>query len=197
MGGVLLDWNPRHLYRKLIPDERQMETFLAEIATSEWHGRQDRGGDPVEATRGLQARYPDKAELIAAFYERFEEMLAPDFPAMRALVERLHAGGTPLYVLSNAPGFLDSWFRDRLRRRHPFLGLFRDYIVSGAVDCAKPQSAIYQLACARGGFRPEDAVFIDDVAANVDGARAAGLHGIHHRSADETVAALRTLGFPA
>ena len=197
LGGVLIDWNPRHLYRKLISDAAEMERFLGEVATSAWHGTQDHGGDPAEATRRLQARHPDKAELIGAFYARFDEMLEHEIPAMARLVERLHEAKVPLYLLSNAPAFLETWVRGSGRSRHRFMGLFRDYVVSGAVGCTKPQAAIYQLTCQRGGFAASDAVFIDDSAPNVEGARAAGLHGIHHRSADETAAALRALGFPA
>ena len=197
MGAVLLDWNPRHLYRKLIPEAAEMERFLSEVATTAWHGVQDHGGDPLEATRRLQGLHPAKADLIAAFYGRFDEMLDHDFPKMTRRVERLHAAGVPLYLLSNAPAFLEPWLRERLRPRHPFLGLFRDYVVSGAVGWAKPQVAIYDLACTRGGFRAADAVFIDDSAANAEGARAAGLHAIHHRSPETTITELRALGLPA
>src|SRR5215470_6395446 len=137
-GGVLVDWNPRHLYRKLIPDAAEMERFLAEVTTRDWHIAQDRGGDPVAATRRLQALHPGKEGLIAAFYERFAEMNDVVFPEMVALVERLHAAGTPLYLLSNAPDILDTWLRGPARRRHPFLGLFRDYVVSGLVKWSKP-----------------------------------------------------------
>lgn len=196
-GGVLVDWNPRHLYRQLIPDTVEMERFLAEVTTREWHQVQDHGGDPVEATRRLQELHPDKHDLIGAFYGRFDEMNAHAFPEMAALVERLHAAGTPLYLLSNAPSLLDAWLRGPARQRHPFLGLFRDYVVSGLVRYSKPDAGIYRLACRTGGFEPGAAVFIDDVLANVEGARAVGMHGVHHRSAEETVAALRSLGLPA
>jgi len=196
-GGVLVDWNPRHLYRKLIPEAVEMERFLAEVTTREWHMVQDHGGDPVEATRQLQAQHPDKRDLIAAFYGRFDEMCAHAFPETAALVERLHAGGTRLYLLSNAPDLLDAWLRGSATQRHPFLGRFRDYVVSGQVKCSKPDRAIYDLACRVGGFGPTDAVFIDDALANVEGARAAGWSAIHHRSAAETAAELRALGFAA
>ncbi len=196
-GGVLVDWNPRHLYRKLIPDAAEMERFLAEVTTREWHQVQDHGGDTVAATRRLQALHPGKEELIAAFYQRFDEMNERVFPDMVALVERLHAAGTPLYLLSNAPDILDTWLRGPARRMHPFLGLFRDYVVSGLVKCSKPDAAIYELACRTGGFQPANAVFIDDVAANAEGARAVGMHAIHHRSAADTIAELRALGFTA
>jgi 2-haloacid dehalogenase len=197
MGGVLLDWNPRHLYGKLIADPVEMERFLAEVTTSQWHVDQDHGGDPAAATRRLQALHPGQEALIEAFYARFDEMCDHSFPEMVELVERLHAAGTPLYLLSNAPGFMDAWLRGPARRRHPFIGRFSGYVVSGLVGHSKPDAEIYRLACRIGAFEPAQAVFIDDVLANVDGARAIGMAGIHHRSAAETVAELRTLGLPA
>jgi 2-haloacid dehalogenase len=196
-GGVLIDWNPRHLYRKLIADPGEMERFLAEVTTSSWHQAQDHGGDPAEATRTLQALHPGKRELIGAFYGRFGEMCDHAFPDMVALVERLHAGGTELYLLSNAPNLLDAWLRGAGRKQHAFLALFRDYVVSGLVRQSKPDRAIYELACRTGGFAPGDAVFIDDVMANVEGARTTGMLGVHHRSADQTIRELRALGLPA
>lgn len=197
MGGVLIDYNPRHLYRKLIPQEAEMEHFLANVTTREWHMRQDYDGDPVAATRELQALHPGKEALISAYYDRFDEMLDHSFPAMVDLVERLGDGGVPLYLLSNAPGFLDAWLRGPARVRHPFIGRFRDFIVSGHVGCWKPDAAIFELTCSTGAFRPQDAVFVDDVLVNVEGARAAGMKAVHHRSADETAAELRALGLPA
>lgn len=197
LGGVLIDWNPRHLYRKLIPDPVEMERFLANVTTREWHGTQDAGGDPAEATRRLKAEHPDKEALIAAFYGRFDEMLDHAFPDMASLVDRLHAAGTPLYVLSNAPALVDGWLRGPGHGRHPFLGHFRDCVVSGLVGHCKPDTAIYELMARTGGFQPADAVFIDDVLANVEGARKAGMAGVHHRSAEQTAAELRALGLPA
>ena len=197
LGGVLLDWNPRHLYRKLFADPEEMERFLASVTTTTWHGTQDHGGDPGEATRALQAQHPDKEALIAAFYDRFEEMLDHAFPEMAALIERLHRAGTPLYLLSNAPAFLDAWLRGPARHRHPFLGLFRDYVVSGKVGCAKPQAAVYDLACRTGGFAPGQAILVDDNLSNIEGARAVGWAAVHHHSATRTATELRELGLPA
>jgi len=196
MGGVLLDWNPRHLYRKLIPDSVEMERFLASVTTPQWHTVQDHGGDPADATLRLQAEFPAHGHLIAAFYSRFDEMLDHAFPEMADLVERLHCAGTPLYLLSNAPAFLDDWLRGPAYERHPFLRHFRDYVVSGKVGCAKPAPEIYDFVCRAGGFQPGNAVFVDDVLANVDGAKAFGMHAVHHRSADETARALRAMGLP-
>jgi 2-haloacid dehalogenase len=182
LGGVLIDWNPRHLYRKLIADPAEMEEFLASVTTTAWHSVQDHGGDPGEATRELQRKFPDQKELISAFYDRFDEMCEHAFPEMAALVERLHAGGAALHLLSNAPAFMDGWLRGPSHRRHPFLGRFR---------------AIYDLVCRTGGFQPADAVLIDDNLPNIEGARAFGMAAIHHRSAEQTTAELRALGLSA
>ena len=171
MGGVLLDWNPRHLYRKLIADPQEMERFLATVTTTPWHNLQDAGGDPAEATRQLKAQHPGQEALIEAFYGRFDEMMEHSFPEMAALVERLHLAGTPLYLLSNAPGFLDAWLRGPGQQRHPFFGRFRDYVVSGQVRCMKPDAAIFDLVCRTGAFRPGEAVLIDDNLPNVEGRR--------------------------
>lgn len=197
LGGVLIDYNPRHLYRKLIPREAEMEQFLANVTTREWHMRQDHDGDPATATRELQALHPGKEALIAAYYDRFDEMCDHAFLAMALLVERLGRAGVPLYLLSNAPGFLDAWLRGPAQARHPFIGRFRDFVVSGNVRCWKPDATIFELTCRTGGFSPQDAVFIDDAMVNVEGARAVGMSAIHHRSADETTAGLRALGLPA
>ena len=124
-------------------------------------------------------------------------MLDHPFPQMAELVERLHAAGTPLYLLSNAPGFLDAWLRGPARSTPSLPRPFPRLCVSGHVGCCKPDAAIYDLVCRTGGFRPDEAVLIDDILPNVEGARAFGMKAVHHRSADETIEALRELGLPA
>ena len=76
IGGVLIDWNPRHLFRKLFPhDEAGMEQFLANVCTPEWNAEQDRGRPFAEGIAQLKARHPDCAPLIEAYRERWIEML--------------------------------------------------------------------------------------------------------------------------
>src|SRR5947209_11082146 len=74
IGGVLLDWDPRYLYRKLFDDEAEMERFLAEVCTMQWHHQHDTGVPFSESCAALAARHPDQAELIMAWGERNEEM---------------------------------------------------------------------------------------------------------------------------
>ena len=80
IGGVLLDWNPRYLYRKLFDDEREMERFLAEVCTMEWHSQHDRGVPFSRSSAELAAAHPEHAELIAAWGARSEEMVAGEIP---------------------------------------------------------------------------------------------------------------------
>src|SRR6266404_2953452 len=102
LGGVLIDWNPRHLYRKLFDgDEPAMEHFLATVCTQEWNRSQDAGRLVGDAAHLLRQQHADKAELIDAFYGRFDEMMAGPISGTVDILAELHARGTPLYLLSN------------------------------------------------------------------------------------------------
>jgi 2-haloacid dehalogenase len=101
LGGVLIDWDPRHLYRKLFPgDEAGMERFLAEICTSEWNLRQDAGRSWAEAVALLKAEHPGQTALIDAFRQRWPEMLAGPIEGSVAVLRELKDIGAPLYALT-------------------------------------------------------------------------------------------------
>jgi 2-haloacid dehalogenase len=179
LGGVLIDWDPRRLYRKLLPDDAAIEAFLTEVCTSEWNYRQDAGRTIAEAVAELTGRHPDKTQLIAAYYERWEEMLGGAIDDSVALLEELDRAGVPLYALTN-------WSRETFpiaRRRFPFLSRFRGVVVSGEERAAKPDPRIYRILLERYRLDPAATLFIDDVAHNVEGARAAGMEGILFTSA--------------
>ena len=64
-GGVLIDWNPRYLYRSLFAGrEADMEYFLAEICNQHWNEQQDRGRPFADAVADLTARHPDWAATL-------------------------------------------------------------------------------------------------------------------------------------
>ena len=75
LGGVLVDWNPRHLYRRLFADERDMEEFLATVCTQAWNEEQDLGRPFAEGVQLLIERHPHWAKEIRAYDERWGEML--------------------------------------------------------------------------------------------------------------------------
>jgi 2-haloacid dehalogenase len=184
LGGVLIDWDPRHLYRKLFAgDDAAMEHFLATVCTYEWHRHHDAGRSFAEGARLLKAEYPDKAELIDAFGCRQSEMIAGPIDDAVAVLQDLRDLCVPLYALSNWPA---EEFPN-VRQRFDFLGSFRGILISGEVGVIKPDPRIYELLLERFGIDPHRTVYIDDVEANVAAARPFGIYGIHFT----TSAALR------
>lgn len=178
IGGVLLDWNPRHLFRKIFEDEERMEWFLANVCTSTWNLTADAGRPFAEGAEELIAAHPDWETEIRAYDERWPEMIGGVLEDTLSLRERLRQRG-PVYAITNYPRekwalSLELW---------PFLKAFDGVIVSGEVGLLKPDAAIFELLLERYGLAAEDCLFIDDVATNAEGARAAGLHGHHFEGA--------------
>jgi 2-haloacid dehalogenase len=185
LGGVLIDWNPRYLYRRLFDgDDAAMERFLAEICNSDWNLQQDAGRPFAEACALLVDRHPEQKALIEAYYDRWIDMLAGPIDETVEILRELKARGTPLYALTN-------WSAETFPlalERYDFLRWFRGTIVSGAEKLVKPDPRIYRLLLERFGIDPAAAVYIDDNPKNAEAATALGLHGIHFTDP----AALRT-----
>jgi 2-haloacid dehalogenase len=191
LGGVLIDWDPRHLYRKLFAgDEAAMEHFLATVCTHEWHRHHDAGRSFAEGARLLKAEHPDKAELIDAFGNREGEMMAGPIAGSVGILEELRDREVPLYALSNWPA--ESF--PRARQRFDFLGWFRGILVSGDVSVIKPDPRIFELLLERFAIDPLSAIFIDDVEANAAAARAFGMHAVHYTNPAALRAELVALG---
>jgi 2-haloacid dehalogenase len=192
IGQVLIEWDPRHLYRKLIPEAAAMERFLAEICTPAWNLEQDRGRPWEEGVAALVALFPDHAPLIRAFRERWHEMVPGEVPGTMALVEALRAAGVPLYAITN---FAADTFAEAARRFPVLREGFRDVVVSGLEGLVKPDPAIFRLLLARnGGIDAVRCLFVDDSERNVRGAEAVGMRAHHFRDAATLEAELRTLG---
>lgn len=191
LGGVLLEWDPRNLYRRLIPDAEACEHFLTEVCPPEWNHQQDAGRSFADAEAEAISRHPDKADLIRAWLPGFDEMIPNAVQGTVDILERLHAKNVPLYALTNFSG---ETFKPTFKR-FPFFQRFRGIVVSGDEKMLKPEARIYKLLCSRYGVDPKDAIFIDDVPKNVEGANAVGIHGIHFRSPTQLEQELRSLGF--
>jgi 2-haloacid dehalogenase len=191
LGGVLLDWDPRHLYRRLFAgDEAAMEDFLANVCTTQWNECQDAGRSFADGVAELMARHADKRELIEAFGYRFGEMIPGAIEGSVAILQALKRAGVRVYALSN-------WSAETFppqRRRFPFLDAFDGIVVSGHEGVIKPNPRIFAILLERYGIAPEEAVFIDDNPRNAEAATALGLHGIHFRSPEQLQAELAALG---
>ncbi|MBB3228476.1 2-haloacid dehalogenase [Luteibacter sp. Sphag1AF] len=191
-GGVLIDWNPRYLYRKLFgDDEAGMERFLAEVTTPEWNLQQDAGRPWSEAVTLLTAHHPSQAELIAAYQHRWEETLNGAIDDSLHILRELKDAGHPLYGLTN-------WSQETFpiaRERFDFLEWFDGIVVSGEEGTIKPDEKIYRILLERYDIDPARAVFIDDSQRNVEAAEAFGIHGIHFHAPAQLRAELVKLGF--
>lgn len=180
-GGVLLDWNPRYLYRKLFDDDEAMETFLAEVDFYAWNHRQDMGRPFSEGVAELSARYPHRASLIAAFADRWDESITGPIPGTVEILKTLKSQEYPLYGLTN-------WSAEtfyRIRHKHEFLDWFEEIVVSGDVGLAKPDPAIYQILLQRAQAPAERCLFIDDSATNIAAADELGFMTIHFQSPEQ------------
>jgi len=182
LGGVLLQWDPRFLYRKLFDgDDAAMEHFLATVCTTEWNERQDAGRSFAEATQELLPHHADKIELIEAFGKRFDEMVPGAIDGAVEVLAELKNRGVPLYAITN-------WSAETfpsLRKRFEFLSWFQAIVVSGNEGVMKPDARIFRVLFERHAVVPASAVFIDDVADNAAAAEKLGVHGIHFRSPDQ------------
>ncbi len=191
LGGVLVDWNPRYMYRRLINDEAEMEFFLTEVCSPAWNEAQDGGRTIAEAVAEATARHPDKSELINAFYERFDEMMAGSIDGTVKILDTLRRQQVPCYALTN-------WSAETFPlalKRFDFLSWFDGILVSGREGLKKPDPAIFELLFKRFDIDAKSAVFIDDSPRNIAAATDLGLRSIHFTSAEGLQTELRALHF--
>jgi 2-haloacid dehalogenase len=174
-GGVLLDWNPRYLYRKLFPhDEQAMECFLAEIDFYKWNQQQDTGRPFSVAVAEHCARHPQYCDLIRAYDERFIESLSGPIQGTVDILHCLWSLGFPLYGLSNWPA---EKFQ-LVRPIYEFFNWFQAILISGEVGIAKPDPRIFRMLLEKVGQPAHECLLIDDSPANIESAQALGFQVI-------------------
>ena len=192
IGNVLVSWNMRNLFAKLIDDSDKLDAFLANVCTMEWHCALDAGATYTEIIADLSARFPEHSELIALYDPRWQETIAGAIEGSVAILERLRAAGVPNYAITNFPA---EKF-DETCALYPFLSGFHGVIVSGRERVVKPDAAIFRLFLDRFGLPAGHCVFIDDNPANVAAAREIGMTALAFEDADKLGHDLRALGLP-
>ena len=178
LGGVLIDWDPRYLYRKLLDEEAAVEEFLATVCTPEWNAEQDRGRPFAEGVAELVERHPVHAAAITAYHERWPEMLGGAVGGTVEVLAELRAAGVPVYALTN-------WSAETFgiaRERFEFLEWFDGVLVSGEERMIKPDPAIFRLLLDRFGLDPGATFYIDDSPANVAAADRIGFDAVRFTS---------------
>jgi 2-haloacid dehalogenase len=176
-GGVLVDWNPRYLYKDHFKDENEMEHFLKNICTDEWNLEQDRGRSLSEGTVLLQNKFPEFHSMIQLFYDKWNTMLKSDIPETVLLLYKLKAK-YKIYGLTN-------WSAETISIAYERFSFFKEFdgiVVSGQEKMIKPSKQIYHLLLDRYNLKAENTIFIDDNINNIRAAEEIGLYGIHFES---------------
>jgi 2-haloacid dehalogenase len=179
-GGVLVDWNPRYLYKDLFQDDIEMEYFLQNVCTDEWNLEQDRGRSLAEATVLLQKKFPAFHSMIEIFYGKWETMLKSDIPETVALLYKLKPN-YKIYVLTN-------WSAETISivyKRFSFFKEFDGIVVSGQEKLAKPNKQIFHLLLHRYNLKAENSIYIDDNIQNIRVAKEIGLQAIHFENSSQ------------
>jgi len=191
LGGVLVDWNPRYLYRPLFHgDDEAMEHFLATVCAPEWNHEMDAGKPFATAVGERQRLFPQHADLIALWKDGWEQMLREPIDESVAVLAELRDRGHRLLALTN-------WSSEKFpiaRTRFAFLSWFEDIVVSGDVKLAKPDRRIFELTIQRTALDPDTTVYIDDSLPNIEAARPLGFHALHFSTPGRLRADLTRLG---
>ena len=177
-GGVLVDWNPRYLYRKIFASSEEMEWFLAHVCTPTWNAAQDAGRPFAEGTALLTAQYPQYKAQIEAYFSRWGEMLGGEIPGMLDLIRELKAKKYPLYGLTN-------WSVETLPlawEQYESMRLLDGVVVSGEEKTIKPNPELFNRLLSRFGLQAPDCIFIDDNADNITAAQKLGFQTHHFQN---------------
>jgi len=191
IGRVLFQWQLAALFEKLIDDAQELDWFLANVVTEEWHFEHDRGRTLAEMVPERIALFPQYEPHIRAYATRFNETLPGPVAGTHALVERLAAAGVPLFCLTN---FGDEFFA-AFRPTQPIFDHFEDIIVSGVEKVAKPDARIYEIVEQRSGRSGAALFFTDDNPANIAAAKARGWDAHLFTDARSLEAQLMSAGF--
>jgi 2-haloacid dehalogenase len=170
IGNVMITWHPENLFRKVITDAERRQHFLTNVVPMRWHDRHDAGVSFAENRIKPLADFPEFADEIHAFDNRFDEMLGQPIPETMAIIEELEAKGVPQYALTNMPQEKAEMVFSKI----PAFRHMRDVIVSGVEKIVKPDPRIYDIALQRMGLPANAVFFTDDNRANIDAALAKG-----------------------
>ncbi len=191
IGNVLVRWDMRFLFEKVIADKAELDVFLRDVCSMQWHGTLDAGATYATAIADLSARFPGYAKTIALYDTRWQETICGAIEGSVEILKALRAAGVPNYAITNFPA---EKF-DETCARFPFLGGFDGVVVSGRERIVKPDPAIFQLLLDRYRLKAAECLFIDDNPGNVEAARRVGMSALRFESADKLASDLKAFGF--
>lgn len=184
-GAVLIEWEPRNIFREYFPDESSIDAFLKDIEFMKWNARQDEGRSFSEGFSVLSKQFPRYAGMFQTIEKNWLEIwsksVVGEIEGSVSLLRALNEQGYPLYGLSN-------WSTETFpvaRERYNFFELFDDIVLSGEVKLIKPDSAIFDLFLQRTNRSAQQCLFIDDSGPNIVTATKMGFDCIHFQSPEQ------------
>lgn len=189
-GNVLLEWNPRHVYRRYFPnDEAAMERFFKEVNFMDWNLQQDKGRPFAEGVTELSKQFPQYAELIQAYPDNWAHSIGHHIEGTVEIMKRLKQAGYKLYGLSN-------WSAETFpiaQKKYDFFRLLDDIVISGEVGAVKPEPEIYEILLKRINKPANECLFIDDAQPNIEQAQKMGFATVHFQAPDQLERELQKL----
>lgn len=181
-GNVLLEWNPRHVYRRYFPNnEEAMEHFLREVNFMDWNAQQDKGRTFAEGVALLSRQFPHRSDLIQAYHDHWKESIGDSLAGTVEILKELKKKGYPVYGLSN-------WSAETFpyaRQKYNFFELFDDIVISGEVGTIKPEPQIFEILLKKISRPARECLFIDDSLRNIEQAHRMGFATIHFQSPEQ------------
>lgn len=180
-GNVLLEWNPRRVYRRYFQNEEEMEQFLHDVNFMDWNLQQDKGRSFAEGVAVLSKEFPHYAELIQVYHDNWIHSIGESLTGTIEIMKRLKKAGYQLYGLSN-------WSAETFplaRERYDFFNLLDDIVISGDVGTVKPDPEIFEIMLERIGRPASECLFIDDAPSNIEAAQKMGFATIHFQSPEQ------------
>ena len=194
LGGVVFNWQPLHLLQQALPHHAWDDVSAQDLSTrlfqgfapgSDWAAFDLGTVEPAALAERIARRTGLTPADVLAVVHAIPPHLEPQADTVD-LMRRLKGAGHRLFYLSNMP----APYADHLERSHDFFVWFDDGIFSARLQLMKPEPAIFHEAVRRFGVAPGELLFIDDLAHNIDAARALGWQGVHFQGAAACEAAL-------
>jgi 2-haloacid dehalogenase len=189
LGGVLVDWKPEYVYRKVFNNnEEKVQWFLNTICTPEWNIEQDAGRTIAEAVKLKVDKFPQYEEWIRIFYKQWEHMFSGPITKNVELFEQLKdSKNYNIYALTNWSA--EKW--DKAIELFPFFNNFDGVVVSGKEKTRKPFKTIYNILLERYQINPTEAIFIDDNLENTIAALKLNINSIHYKNHKQLIKDLK------
>ena len=179
-GRVLVDYSPEYLYDSVFTDKQEMHWFIDHVVNAEFHTTLDLGNPTNEVIEEWKRRFPKYSRELDLYDTDYLRLVGEEVPGMRQLLIDLHQQGFQLYGLTN-------WGHKfkLVYEKYSIFQLLDGQVVSGEEHVVKPDPQIFNILLQRYDLRPEECIFTDDRADNVEGAIQLGIHGIVFQNAQQ------------